>query len=49
LEKQIKYDPVADATFGGIPSVKRMGFNMKPHPRPKAPARNPPKNPSIIR
>ena len=49
MEKQIKYDPVADATFGGIPSVERMGLNMTPPPRPKAPARNPPKNPSIIR
>ena len=45
----MRYEPVADATFGGIPSVKRMGLNMTPPPRPKAPAKNPPKKPSIIR
>ena len=33
------------ATYGGSPIVSKMGLKITPPPNPKAPARNPPKNP----
>jgi hypothetical protein len=43
-EKRIMYIPVAEATEGNTPKLKRSGLNIAPPPNPRAPDINPPKN-----
>ena len=47
VEKIIMYIPVDDDTFGGTPMLKRIGLNIAPAPKPKAPDTMPPKNARI--
>lgn len=46
FEKVTRYNPEAEDTTGGSPSVSSTGLKMTPPPRPSAPERVPPKKPS---
>ena len=44
VENRIMYIPVAEATEGRTPKLKRIGLKIAPPPRPNAPDMNPPRN-----
>ena len=46
-EKRIMYIPVAEATDGKTPRLRRSGLKMAPPPSPKAPDMNPPKKANV--
>jgi hypothetical protein len=46
-ENKIMYIPVADATEGYTPRLKRSGLKIAPPPSPRAPDINPPKNAKV--